>query len=778
LSRVEYTLAASAVGKPSRAGELELSNRCGEIPDNVVGVARAWFLARQQTPECQYLTALHRVAGGWWVLALFDEDCEEDGIQFLSPALGLARVSPTPSAGDVPSLLSSFFKACPLPLDRPAPRTVEAERLEAGPAETTDKLAEAALELAVFGRSMIFPDESAAYVLAHVDLRNVTWVARVGGGHPANPPPGVGLFLHDDAVKQWPARVDASSIVTQARPVPVLRLPLASLAALREPGEVRAHLVRAVLRLGPVRLPPTLALPSLRWLLRSEAGRWYALQCAPPEALTELLKDLQELSADEARLLKGRALPEHADAVASLLAKSRSADRFQAFHQVFSQEQRPRLDLLEPHVRAVWQALEGADPEGPPLQRKDVDDFLAVWRDVKDQVRLRPTLPGLARGFLGGHDQMRTWFAGRLEKGGLPAELIDVLLDRWPPTTALPVLRPPSDSILEPDMGWLRAINPAIFLRRCAAWLYHSAWCRWWKQGARALAREPSKERKGDLYFSAISTGDVELLREHAQPVVADLADPDREKALFPPPGWPPSANLLLQRMHEDGSLWRRIRPFGPGQALPALAWLYQALGGKAQDVGACYYELKDQKPLSPDWLRRLAPLLPRNELLEQIVAWAAFGDEQAEALGVLLGQEALKGEQADWLRALLGLGRLGPVPSCWGPRDLLALLPLLDPVRDVVREVFSWPPATDAEGEAQLLEEVCQRLEKERVGPELLLPTSEQRDLRTRWVERLRKLPGWGGFTPAPPPADALTVTVVVPFDPFAPQPHKQPKA
>jgi hypothetical protein len=742
---VKYHLEPTAAwGKPTRTADFRLYNASGEVPRAVEALARGWAVVVRRRPLC----VLQRVEGGWWLFFALLE-AEKDLHGRACPAVALGKLDRAPPPPELVPLLERFAEACPDVLNRPLPQVVEVDPADSAPQTgPTEDVAVAALALVTGHPAAICPDGRTAAVLRAVSLDGLAWACRAWADLPNHGlPSGPGLFVTEqpEQFRALPAVAAAAAPGPQA----VLGLNLSALSGLPEPAELRVQLARAALGLKAGLPDEQLSLGALQWLAGHPVSRKAAFACVAPALLGPFLKAQGNVSPEEVLLLRGRLRSEHADTVAGLLARSRSAGRFQAFHHIFPQEQRARLGLLEPHVRKVWEALESDSPQGPPLPQQDVTEFLDVLREVKPQLWPRPTLAGLARGVLGGHPQMRAWFAEMLRKGGLPAELVDVLLECSGPTAALPVLPPPSASLLGPDVSWLRAVNPAIFLRRCAAWLYHSAWRHWWKQGVRVLARGPGKELRADLFFAADSTGDVELLREHAPPVVAGLADPQKPAVPFPPPDWPAGANLLLQRMYEDGSLWGRIRPFAPGEALPALAWLYQALGGKAPDVAACYHDLKGQRALAPDWLRRLAPLLPRTDLLAQFAAWAtrSEGPERAEALELLLGQPSLEGEQRQWLRASQGVGRLGPVPSCWGPRDLAALLPLLDPLRDVVREVFSWPVVEDAEGEALLLDRLCERLEKQRVPPPSQAPSAAQLARRPVWGARLCALPGWKGF-------------------------------
>jgi hypothetical protein len=141
--------------------------------------------------------------------------------------------------------------------------------------------------------------------------------------------------------------------------------------------------------------------------------------------------------------------------------------------------------------------------------------------------------------------------------------------------------------------------------------------------------------------------------------------------------------------------------------------------------------------------LRQLTPVLPPSWAFRQLGSLATASARRAD-IEWLLAAVPLDEERRTWLRTLLltcePLGR----PPAFTARELTALLPVLDPLRDVLREYMG--RGSNEEGEAELRVVLYRRLREDRlpVPPPLSL---RQRASHFDWIEDFRGLDGWELF-------------------------------
>ena len=93
------------------------------------------------------------------------------------------------------------------------------------------------------------------------------------------------------------------------------------------------------------------------------------------------------------------------------------------------------------------------------------------------------------------------------------------------------------------------------------------------------------------------------------------------------------------------------------------------------------------------------------------------------------------------------GCGRLGPIPTTWGPAEMDALFRILDPVRDILREMLDREHVERGPAEMRLLKRLKERLRE----PDVHCPpppSPRQRQRRPEWVAALAELPGWKSWS------------------------------
>jgi hypothetical protein len=228
---------------------------------------------------------------------------------------------------------------------------------------------------------------------------------------------------------------------------------------------------------------------------------------------------------------------------------------------------------------------------------------------------------------------------------------------------------------------------------------------------------------------------------------VLRLADRNRAELMeVPPRSWDEEADRFVVERYIDRSLFERL-----AHPLTWEGWDWIELRpteGKWRDeLRLIRAGLQNGERLAEIWIRRLARLLPENELLGQIAAWGEqpSSPEREQALAELLKQPVLDSSRTAWLERLLRTCEpLGSMPD-FSAGELALLLPVLDPVRDVLREMLAREPTGEPDEEL-LLARLIERLEKApvRCPPP---PSEEQRTRWPRWVEQLALLPNWRPF-------------------------------
>jgi hypothetical protein len=349
------------------------------------------------------------------------------------------------------------------------------------------------------------------------------------------------------------------------------------------------------------------------------------------------------------------------------------------------------------------------------------------------------TLLPAARASTSGSPRGRELFLRALARHGVPGDVARYLLGE--DATPVPPSLPPA---VAPRAEWLIAFDAQRWLVGVRTL---PKWRRWLLEGVRELLAA-NRLTANTVLAAGAAARDLDLLRLAAAPAeVISLADPAGGSVQLPPSGvWPLAANHLLADLLSAGTLFPRLAPNTDGERL--LGWL-AGLTTKEDDVFAQVARfrraLREGEAASRRWLDWTASYLSRRTVLQQVAAWAAVrheGPDRTLTLRLLLNSHRLTPGEKGWLTArTLECIPLPALPP-WTAEDMVALFPLLDPVRDVVRVVLS--RSEPEPGEEALLERVRAAISHSPPEPPGTLPASALR--HPSWVKALVAVPGWSG--------------------------------
>ncbi len=249
--------------------------------------------------------------------------------------------------------------------------------------------------------------------------------------------------------------------------------------------------------------------------------------------------------------------------------------------------------------------------------------------------------------------------------------------------------------------------------------------------------------RATDIYDAVEHGAPCDVLRAIDMPGEAiALLDTGAFPPARPPRDWPAQLTPALARQVEEETFWRR---WSGGIRADLVNWLVSELAGQrnAALVDEIGRALASRHRLSLRALRICVHALPGTALCAQAVQWAGTrGAERDEAIEAILGARGLRDSLGRWLRAeLTACAPHGPIPPM-GADEMLALLPLLDPVRDVLRPILHDPGLH--ESEADLLDQLVPRLATSTAMAAPPPPTARWCRLRPDWIAAVAELPGW----------------------------------
>jgi hypothetical protein len=784
VTEATYALDAAAVlGKPSPTQEYQLRTVFGkEPPEAVRKAANGWLKAMAAARRAKWLAALHRDGDAWWALLARAGDQKDDSGRWMD-SVALGRLETQLRDHEAPELLLALpglFTALHEPR---LAVTFEVAADADAPPEDDEEAAGAALEAAL-GRVGAVRPRSAVEALRLMPTAGLAWLAFVplGPAPPQGPPAGPALVIGRD--------VEALKLRNFVTPGDLFGLRLATLPLVPGTHVSREQLVRMALGKGAG--PPDRGLPveALAWLANNHVSRHRAFKYAidvlldsrnPKESAKRFsawlnrveqatLKDLEVFEhllpqgceeAVELMLCDGRRVVNEANQPGVEVDGVDRIERFQQFYRLFPGEKEPRRGLMPKNWGAAWDALHADRP--PAGDAADADALVGLRKALKGtRLEPRPTLAGAAWAVEVGKagaeaDTYRQWLRERLAEAGVPQEVLGALLSLAPDPEP-PSVPPPA---VPADMVWLRGVEPERFLGLGERWPAGSAWYPWWREGLLAL-HGARLLKKIDLFRVGTAHRDRRLLEAAgADRPVLIMAGLEAGPLDDPPTFWDRRADALLVELFRSRGLWPLLTA---KTFLPWLRWLPTHLPPKDAEVAAeIEQRLRTRQPVDWPLIDSLAPWLPRPYLLGQIVAWGMSDDDRnwRRAVAALLrprdderDQARLRDDERDWLRSrLLVCGKLGSIPP-WSAAELKILLPLLDPVRDVIREVLCRDAPADekeAKDEADLIQAVRAALLKKH-QPAPPPASAEQLGRRAGWAEALRELPGdtWRAFLKA----------------------------
>ncbi len=707
---------AGVYGKLAASDGLTVAGSDRATRGAIALAAGEWLRVFQSTRNPAIAVAC-RLGTEWWVLRpMWDSLVDTAGRD-----LGFVAFAAVPAECRMENLPAVLLALARADISKMTPLHVL--HVRATPLEKSGMVATALLTLAL-GQSAVVPTiEEAAGVAFLARELPLDWIALLPDQLPLRLPSGVGLIIGRDGL---PVSCGVAAIVRAHEPSLIFGLQIGALPALFPEVEDRLQAVGGCLG-GSARLvSPTVAVAL--WLARqSRPGRSLALDGLPRGLVAEWLLS-PEASPEDLAKLADRIGPEHADPVRRLLAgRPRAAAEYL---QIFPHDADGARSLLDENTHVLASQL--ADDTASPLNAAEV----AAFRDAIAGAESLLSLTQLAR--LTFVDRsVESMLLTALERHGLT---LDVALRLLGQSTA-PVAGPAPS--LWPARGWLTPFSPQIWLAVGSEVGFDPNWRAWWLEGVRIFVAD-GRIALSDVLGEGIRRKDADLLAiSHAPRSFVNWVTTQQPVALPPADGpWPQAADDLLAEALAQRTFFSRV-------AIPDLLAAMEWVAGRDSRndafawAGSLASALRAGEPAEPRWLLAHGTRLPRGLALRQIAAYGRRQPsvERAAVLGSLLASACFHSGEAQWLRALLLEGTpLGPTPD-WMAADLMILLPLLDPVRDVVRLVLSRTLVEKAEPE--LLARVIERLRAEPVPPLGGWPDAA-RTLRADWVSELVELPGW----------------------------------
>jgi len=621
----------------------------------------------------------------------------------------------------------------------PPPDHIEADFVESSPLD--DSTATVVLSVVLEeSPARVGKLGEAVAVLSILPPTTFQWIVLLPTDCKAKLPQGRGLVISEDHPQQCPDTI--KHIVESYGAERLLRLPLDQLLRLDADPTDRREMIEAALSgdLSPAfaqRASPQM----LQWLARTPAGRHAAIEHFPGDALDEWLRS-PDARVEDLALVSSRLGRRHRSAVRTLL-RGRT-DAVAQYGELYPDDVEGVAEMLPESaartLQRVRQAVQANVDVVPQIQQAEV---VELFRTLEGSPLLQSlplaVLATAAGAELPGSERL---FEQAIERRGMPSDVLDALL-QGDPLPELPQQAPP----LKPSKEWLQGVPAQSWLGNADVFLASPSWKDWWYKVIEVLVSEDR------LHTSAVAEKGIEcrdpvLLRLGCAPsVLRQLVDPEADLVAIP---WQQTEHVsnvadLLDRLVADGTFFDRMKPPLTDESL---CWLEEKIEGKPvlRAIQRIRLMLKNGEPVHIDWLRWIARLLPRYRVLSQVSAWASepFGRERQDAIECLLRQKCLTPKESHWLRALtLTCGALPSAPT-WSAGDMLELLPIMDPVRDVLREVLERPcrgPSEDL-----LLTRLVDVLQRYRVVTRVC-PSDDARRLRPDWIRAIGKLPGWEGF-------------------------------
>jgi hypothetical protein len=745
------------------------------LPDDARAAATAWFQSIQDS-GLRPVTALLRLSDSWWLM--YAQSCGNDGPRRLYEAK-MAKLKAPPERLDIVPYLRAFAEACKNK-SGPPPETMEApptERFDIEPGAVT--LAQVALALAV-GVPASLRAELVPALLAPsdppyerwVDFTSLPWVALVDAPPKMEKEKRPGLFL---TKHKMPLPADIEEMYKR-KAFEINKLNLCQLIKAPETAAERQELVRCVLGLD-AKPPEALSPKALEWLAGAKefpAARMFAFEKVTATQFEGLLGALVSASSEELAPAVKRLGLSHEDRpnqseqnVGGMVANALRKHHAQApktapldgYFVVFP-DAPPRPDLLSDEDKHAWKYLCEVTSQRPI--KDQIDRLLQRLGEKWLEAPFTPARVAAAAAVLESESARllfpkmlkRLLFPGR-DRESDSGELAHALYygsDLKTKVTGRPKL--------EPQFAWLRAIKPDHFLK-CRDLVDRA----WWLRGVEEYQGEAAHQRALQQEFqyelvrqSILKVGakslDADLLRIGKAPWAAQLVSEDQPKVrIDPKKELEEGLGELIDFLLSQGLLWKRLEPPLTTEQLDWVAKRARKFkplleGWVTKLEGKAYLGLEQ------GGFQNLAPLLDKELALVQLSRASADCDalKQKDILEQVIDAATAGGpdelDKRRWLRCRLCTGEPLPQMPYWSAFEMRWLLPLLDPINDVVLVTLNRPPMASSD-EEELLTAVLQVLDEEKPlkeRPRAGLPCNPAwRTRRPRWWEELKARFGWG---------------------------------
>lgn len=243
--------------------------------------------------------------------------------------------------------------------------------------------------------------------------------------------------------------------------------------------------------------------------------------------------------------------------------------------------------------------------------------------------------------------------------------------------------------------------------------------------------------------LQAVLAGWPPVLLRHADFSFDTVALLDRESAppLAPPGCWASELAPVLARQLADPAFWSRWKD---GIPQPLLDWLGAQVAGRAGTglVESLKSAFGAKRRLEANELMIVGGALSPEAAAAQLAAWLPEWPRSGRAaVDVLVSLPALS-MIGSWLREEIFCFDPRPWPRRFPPGVLLALLPLLHPVRGLIRAAFDRSAFGDRT-DRSLREEIVLILARDGVVP-LPAPSRDASVARPEWAIAISSVPGW----------------------------------
>lgn len=473
---------------------------------------------------------------------------------------------------------------------------------------------------------------------------------------------------------------------------------------------------------------PTISLDisALIWFLPL-LPRQTVLEWVADEQISSWLKSEQALP-DDLLILKSRLNQGHLDAVVSLLKQC--PEGWQNLLDIFPDAIASALSILPESLTLLWERLLSGEDIHPSESER-----ILLTKILQTPLATAIPIPQLQNLFGRGIPGAEQLWREKCKHLGLTGAFLDYLEGKEHQAPASP-------PTISPETSWVSLFPSDPFKRLFNNHHQDPGWQFWLTELFMVLYHQGQLDNQEILdWLMALPNPTLYSFLKIPEEV-STLLNASEPVLCCPPKVWHPLGSTLLNKRWAEGRLWSLLK--GP-LTKTGFYWLISQLPVLREtpiyDGLITLYE-GPQKSLAREQIQPVWDLLERQVVLQQIVIQAQMPLDASASLRTWLTHPALTLQERSWLsEMLLHLQPIG-YPPLWSALDFTLLLPLIDPVRDIIRVIFSRPDRDPYE--PQLLQALLQdpRLTFAHPPP---LPTLVQEQWRPDWVAALGKI--WPTF-------------------------------